>query len=346
MDGRISVRASGLLSHLPSAKSSLKMLDCQVPAHVGEQLYLSTWLPPVPSRAFDRLAASRMRAGLGWRTPDQITISILEDCPNRCLHCALPDSGRGLRLSPTQVQVIVDQALDMGTTLVIFDGGEPSLYDDLPTLVRGVGDRAISTMFTSGAGFSLELACRLKEAGLQAVNVSLDSPIPQEHDAMRGRKGAFADAMSAAESAISAGLLLDIYVVARRENLRHLAAFHALAARQGAHELTFFEVVPTGRFYGAVDEVLQPEDHDELHRFVAGAGAPRIFSVPEAYRHFGCFAGRTWLHVAPDGDVYPCACLPNSFGNVFYEPLADIWKRMGRVGGGICPGRKAPDSSF
>lgn len=345
-EGRIRVHVAGPLAHLPLIRSSMEMFEGQVAAHAGpEKLSLSTWIPPLPSLAFDRLANSRMRALLGIRTPDQVTISITEECPNRCSHCALPNSGNKLHLSLHTVQDLISQILEMGTTLVIFDGGEPALYPKLPELVRSVDDRAISTLFTSGAGFTAPLAKQLKEAGLYAVNVSLDSPVAEEHDAMRGREGVFLEAMQAVENSLQAGLLVDLYVVLRRENVRHLQEFHNLARSTGAHELTFFEVVSTGRWSDREDVALKPEDHARLADFVLGAQAhgPRIFSVPDAYKRFGCFAARSWMHVTPAGEVYPCSCYPESWGNILNEPVKKIWGRMGRFpyqGSRICPMRK------
>ncbi len=341
--GRVKVNAGGPLSILPGIKSAVKIVDGQIPAGANDRLFLSTWIPPVPSRAFDRLAKSRMKAMLGIRTPDQVTISITEECPNRCIHCALPDSGQRLSLPPETVKDIIGQILDMGTTLVIFDGGEPALYRELPELVKAVDDRAISTLFTSGAGFTEQLARRLKGAGLYAVNVSLDSPIKEEHDAMRGRQGVFEGAMQAVDAALAAGLLVDIYVVLRRENMRHLQEFHRLAKEKGAHELTFFEVAATGRWSGRERIFLTKEDHRLLERFVSSAGHPRIFSVPEAYRLFGCFAGRSWMHITPAGEVYPCACLPEICGSINQEPIRKIWHEMGRLpygGSKTCPVRR------
>jgi MoaA/NifB/PqqE/SkfB family radical SAM enzyme len=343
----VKVDAHGPLAHLPLVKSALQMFDGQIAAHRdSEKLCLSTWIPPIPSRAFSRLADSRLRALLGRRTPDQVTISITEECPNRCAHCALPNSGNKLRLAPHTVKDIIGQVLDMGTTLVIFDGGEPALYGELPELVASVDDRAISTLFTSGAGFTAPLARRLKEAGLYAVNVSLDSPIEAEHDAMRGREGVFSDAMSAIENSLAAGLLVDLYVVLRRENMLHLQGFHELARRMGANELTFFEVVCTGRWSERQNIALLPADHARLEDFVqyAGeAGAPRIFSVPEAYKSFGCFAATSWMHITPAGEVYPCSCYPEAWGSIFEEPIKKIWQRMGAFPykkSKVCPMRK------
>jgi len=336
-EGRVKVHFKGPLSLLPAMRSAAVMIDGQLPASAGEQISLSTWLPPAPSTAFQRFAKSQVKALFGMRTPDQVTISITEECPNRCVHCALPDSGRRLSLQPDVVKDLIEQILDLGTTLVIFDGGEPTLYRGLPELVASVDQRAISTLFTSGAGFTLQLARRLKEAGLYAVNVSLDSPVAVEHDAMRGREGAFRDAMTAAENALSAGLLMDIYVVLRHQNMEHLREFHQLARRLGAHELTFFEVVPTGRWAKKSGVTLSEEDHRRLESFVQEAGSPRIFSVPGALRSFGCFAGRSWMHVAPSGEIYPCACMPKPWGSIFKEPLRKIWQRMGS----LCKGEKS-----
>jgi MoaA/NifB/PqqE/SkfB family radical SAM enzyme len=339
---RVVLDVSGPLAHLPMIKSALQMFDGQIPVLAAEKLHLSTWIPPVPSKAFNRLANSRVKGLLGVRTPDQVTISITEVCPNHCAHCALPDSGKKLQLSPKTVIDLIGQILEMGTTLVIFDGGEPALYEELPMLVQAVDDRAISTLFTSGAGFTAELARQLKKAGLYAVNVSLDSPVAVEHDALRGRSGVFQDAMQAVKNSLLAGLLVNLYVVLRRENMHHLQAFHDLARRMGAHELTFFEVVPTGRWSDRRDISLPGADHVRLANYVSRAGAPRIFSVPDAYKRFGCFAARSWMHVTPAGEVYPCSCYPQTFGNILKEPVKMIWQRMASFpyqGSKICPMR-------
>ncbi len=342
-DGKVKVDLKGPLARIPRVKSAARLMEGQIPCLAGEKLCFSTWVPPAPSPAFDRFVQSQVKALAGIRTPDQVTISITEECPNRCIHCALPDSGHNYRLEPDVAKDVIRQVLGLGATLVTFDGGEPSLYRELPELVSSVGEGAISNMFTSGAGFTPDLARSLKEAGLYAVNVSIDSPVPEEHDAMRGRFGAFRDAMKAIGNALAAGLLVDIYVVIRKGNMKHLSAFHKLARRSGAHELTFFEVVPTGRYAGKTGIILSDVDYAELGNFLSMAGSPRIFSVPAALSNFGCFAGRTWLHITPDGQVYPCACLPKSFGSIFEEPLSRIWRRMGRLpyrGRRKCPVRE------
>ena len=91
--------------------------------------------------------------------PDQVTISITEECPNNCIHCALPDTKNRIKLAPETVRSVIDQVLEMGTTFVIFDGGEPLTYPGLEDLISYVDpEKAITGMFTSGVGLTEERA--------------------------------------------------------------------------------------------------------------------------------------------------------------------------------------------
>ncbi len=298
----------------------------------GGQLIFSTWVPPIPGNAFDRLARSQLNAKFGKNIPDQITISITEECPNRCIHCALPDTNNKASLSPEEVMGVIDQATHMGTTMVIFDGGEPMVHPDLEEMVRYVDpDMAVATVFTSGTGLTPEKAASLKDAGLFAVNVSLDSPHIDEHDRMRGRRGVFEDALAAIRNSLEAGILVNIYVVLSPMNVGDLKEFYMLAVETGVHELSFYEIVPTGRWIDHENDVLSRDDHETFDSFVRWArndGRVRVFSIPHVMESTGCFAGRRWLHITPQGDVLPCACIPISYGNIKEESLKAIWKRI------------------
>jgi len=107
------------------------------------------------------------------------------------------------------VEDVIDQSLKMGTTLIIFDGGEPLVYEGLEDLIRYVDtNRAIPAMFTSGVGLTPERARSLQDAGLYMVSVSFDSANEEGHDFMRGRNGVYKDAISAVRSSVDAGLLV------------------------------------------------------------------------------------------------------------------------------------------
>ncbi len=347
MHGLTRVHARGPLAALGFVRGALAMLDRQRPvAHDAEHIYLSTWLPPIPSPAFTRLVKSQMRTMLGMYTPDQLTVSITESCPNRCAHCALPDSHRGLFLSLEQVGDIAAQALDMGTSSLVIDGGEPMTYEGVEKIPTYVDERAITTMFSSGSTATRKKLTALKDAGLYSIHVSLDSPLEEEHDAMRGREGVFEEARMCVKWARSVGLLCDIYVVLSKDNVHHLPRFYELAEQWGANELSFYGIVPTGR-YMHTDRSLGEEGRRVLDGFMASHSSElalersgvRVFSLISSLDVLGCAAGRRWLHITPSGDVLPCACIPLSYGNVLKEPLRDVWRRI-RADGAYCGGRE------
>ncbi len=345
--GSVRVKTSGPLRFLMNRFTGplVSIFEGEVPVRVTDDaLFFSTWIPPIPSLAFDRLVHSQiknMMARTLWKlgipastNPEQVTISITEECPNRCIHCALPDTKNKTSLSVPAIKDIIDQSVDMGATQIIFDGGEPMVYEGLEELVSYIPEEAIATVFTSGSGLTKEKALALAKAGMYSVNVSLDSPKEAEHDRIRGREGVFREAMNAIGYSLDAGMLVDIYVVVAPHNIHDLDEFYDLAGSMGVHELSFYEIVPTGRWIDHTKDILSPEHHKLLDEFVErrSGGAVKVFSIPHVMSTTGCFAGRRWLHVTPQGNVLPCACIPIAYGNVHDEPLKGIWRRIQKTG--------------
>lgn len=334
-NGLVKMDTEGLVSPIfkVMVKDLMQMFDGTKPSKVeSDRLIYSTWMPPIPSKTFDRLVSSQLGNIRGKYLPEQLTISITEDCPNKCLHCALPDTKNRAKLEPSVVRSIIDQTQDLGTTLIIFDGGEPLLYGGLEELISYVDQqRAIPGLFTSGVGLTAERAQSLKEAGLYMLSVSLDSAHEEGHDLMRGRAGVFKDAMSAIRNGLEAGLLVNMYVVISPRNIHELDDFYQLACETGVHEISFFEIVPTGRWLDRTNEVLSAEDRKKFDDFILRANksdGPRIFPIPHIVGKMGCFAGRKWLHITPEGNVWPCSCLPLSYGNIHDDSLKSIWKKI------------------
>jgi MoaA/NifB/PqqE/SkfB family radical SAM enzyme len=120
-------------------------------------------------------------------------------------------------------------------------------------------------------------------------------------------------------------------VVISPRNIHELDNFYELARETGVDEISFFEIVPTGRWLNHTNEVLSAEDRKKFDDFVSRASmssGPRIFPIPHIVRKMGCFAGRKWLHITPEGNVWPCSCLPLSYGNIHKDTLKKIWNKI------------------
>jgi MoaA/NifB/PqqE/SkfB family radical SAM enzyme/SAM-dependent methyltransferase len=298
---------------------------------------VNTNFPPYPSPAFDNMAAQFNAIGeVTERSLFSVTLAVTNRCPYNCWHCY--NAGRSQRDVPLAVlQEVVRQLRELNVVNVTLTGGEPLLRSDLEDVARAFDEKAFLSLNTTGAGLTQERAQALKDSGLFAVGVSLDSADPAEHDRMRGREGAFVTAVNALEMAGKAGLYPYIIAVGTHEFLQpeRFEAFMRFAAECGAVEVHLLEPSATGKLAGHTDVLLSPKERQRIldfQREVAERDDLPIlssFTYVESRNAFGCGAGLTHLYIDGSGEVCPCNLVPLSFGNVTREPLLQILDRMG-----------------
>jgi len=314
-----------------------------ITVHEGRNVY-SLYLPPIPSGGDSRLLEAIFRDKLfGYKTPRAVTIAVTHDCQCRCLHCSAEDySHSGDTLSLGELDKVITDGIALGLTNVTFTGGEPLLRADLEELITRVpADKAVSQIFTNGALLDAERASSLKAAGLQVLKVSMDSPEPSLHNRLRRRKGSFEEIKRGVRCALDAGLLVGLSTYATNQSVREhtLKQVVSLAAEWGVHEVSVFDVIPTGRLLHN-DEILMTEDTREdllgqaetLNREYGGL--PRIITQtwtnsPAGFSaYFGCLAGNYQYHITPFGEFTPCDFTPISFGNIRLESTKDLWEKI------------------
>ena len=140
------------------------------------------------------MAHEPLRDALGREIGD-LRVSVTDRCNFRCSYCmpaeGLPWLERELLLSFAEIARLVRLFAAMGVGDVRLTGGEPLVRRELPRLVamlravEGVRDLALTTN-----GYLLEgLADQLAAAGLDRVNVSLDSLDPERFRELTRRDG-------------------------------------------------------------------------------------------------------------------------------------------------------------
>ena len=300
----------------------------------GDQRVVNTQFPPYPSRAFERLAEHLLQEGAARLY--SVTLAVTNRCPFHCRHCY--NAGRSQQDMPTATwERLACDLQDRGAALVTLTGGEPLLRDDLERICRAFDDRSTVIVGTTGWGLTGERARRLKDAGVFAVGISLDSDRQDEHDAMRRRPGAFPAALEALATARAAGLYPYAVAVANRELLRteRFLAFMEFAGRCGAMEVHLLEPSATGRLSGRTDVTLSQADRrrilDYQREIAVREDLPILSTLAyvESAAAFGCGAGLTHIYIDGSGELCPCNLVPLSFGNVAREPLDAILDRMG-----------------
>ncbi|MBV9679459.1 MAG: radical SAM protein [Acidobacteriaceae bacterium] len=75
----------------------------------------------------------------------------------------------------------LDKLAELGTSIITFSGGEPTLHPDLDQLIRRVrANGAIATLITNGYLLTPDRIKRLNKAGLDYLQISIDNIQPDE----------------------------------------------------------------------------------------------------------------------------------------------------------------------
>ncbi len=301
----------------------------------NDRIYVNTFLPPIPSPAFDRLLNAVIHK---QRVPFSTYFAITDECPFKCSHCSYGRRASGEMTTPQALDVI-EQIKGLGTTTLGFSGGEPLLRQDLPELIQAVGPDTETILFTTGHTLDAPRATQLKCAGLNSLMIGLESDIASTHDAVRGVPGSFDEGIEAIRLSLDAGLYTAISTVATHDKIENhtIEKMADLASDMKVHEFRILEPVPTGRALGQTSAVLTPQEQQILTTFhkkwnqAKKGPAIASFSHLESDAMFGCGAGYHHLYIDACGEVCPCDLTPLSFGNVLNTPLATIWQQMGEV---------------
>src|SRR5438874_8470302 len=83
---------------------------------------------------------------------------------------------------PTQAMLRrIDKLAELGTSIITFSGGEPTLHPDLDELISRVRERdAVATIITNGYLLTPNRIKRLNKAGLDYLQISIDNVQPDE----------------------------------------------------------------------------------------------------------------------------------------------------------------------
>lgn len=186
------------------------------------------------------------------RQHDYLRISLTEKCNLRCQYC-MP--AEGVALSPKPDLLTASEIVRLAKLFVLegirkirLTGGEPLVRPDLVTIVhelnslRPLGLEAIA-MSTNGITLAKKLPA-LKEAGLDLINISLDTLIPAKFEFITRRKG-WNSVMEGIEKALEMGFhpLKVNCVVIRGINEEEVLDFVALTETKNL-DVRFIEYMP------------------------------------------------------------------------------------------------------
>ncbi|MBA2549790.1 MAG: radical SAM protein [Nocardioidaceae bacterium] len=151
------------------------------------------------------------------------------DCNLACDYCCVRSSPQSARraLGLDRVRRLATEALAAGVSELILTGGEPFLLPDIDELVTVCTAELPTTLLTNGMlfrGRRLE-ALRQMDRTQLALQISLDSATPEQHDGHRGR-GSWERAVAGIRTAHDEGFRVRVAATLPYEQTHELAAFH------------------------------------------------------------------------------------------------------------------------
>lgn len=188
---------------------------------------------------------------LHGRTIGYLRLSVTDRCNLRCVYC-MPEDGIAKKMHEDMLSfeaqlAIVKAAASLGVRKVRLTGGEPLVRKNLSYLVAGI--KAVEgieevTMTTNGLLLKNQLP-ELKAAGLDRVNISLDSCDPLHYERIT-RGGKLADVLEGIQMAIDLGMhpVKVNVVLMRDDSAKDFNQF--FTALPDAVELRFIELMPIG----------------------------------------------------------------------------------------------------
>ena len=267
--------------------------------------------------------------------PFSVQLDITYRCNEQCVHCYLDHDDHG-EMTTVEIKHLLEEMAEAGVFILTLSGGEIFLRKDFFEILECARALTFCIKLKTNAVLIRETqAARLRELGVQSVQISIYSHRPEVHDAITKVKGSLRRSIQAIRFLKSQGLKVIMANVLMTENMQDYRGVRALAEELGAEYTLDPTITPKMDGDRAIldlnagESALQNLFRDEL--FVGNAEefcAPPPSSSPsdETLASLPCSAGHTACYVSPYGEFYPCVQFPLSCGNVRQQRFIDIWR--------------------
>lgn len=195
------------------------------------------------------------------RVINYLRISVTDRCNLRCCYCmpeGVQDVGMKNILTFEEIWEIVRTGVSLGITHIRITGGEPLVRKGCVDLIRGIREIpgvGTITMTTNGVLLG-NYGKQLKEAGVDGVNISLDTLDPEEFYKITGKRE-LQEVLAGIRAVKTAGLPVKLNAVNRKE-LDPIPLVRY--AQEENLPLRFIEMMPVGygkKYVGRSNEELR-----------------------------------------------------------------------------------------
>ncbi len=289
---------------------------------------------PVSYFGIDKIEAFQMPVSAPYR----MDLALTYRCNINCSHC-YNQRRESTELNTDEWKKIIKTLWDNGIPHIDFTGGEPTLRDDLPELITYAEDLGLITgLLTNGVRLAdAAFVDRLKEAGLDYVQVTVESPLAEVHNRMV-ESDSFARTVQGIKNASARSIHVitnSTITAANRASMDGLVPF---LKNLGVRSFAVNSIIKAGKSRhqdnGLSEKELQPILQDLL-RQAEREEMKFIWYTPTQYCRLNpvesdlgvkqCTAGKYNLAVEPDGTVIPCQSFFRPLGNILHDDFNKIY---------------------
>ena len=219
---------------------------------------------------------------------------VTQACDLVCKHCrASALEHAAADELPTELSLrLIDQVASFPRKPhIVFTGGDPLKRADIFTLIRYAAQKKLSVALTPSATplATQQAFAEAKQAGVQALGISLDGPTAAVHDVFRGIEGSFDKTTEMLETARSLELPVQVNTSITQRNVAYIDEMAEHLVRFDSVMMwALFFLVPVGR--GIEEKRILPEEYEIIFEKLwhHANGKPFAIKTTEAphYRRF------------------------------------------------------------
>lgn len=253
----------------------------------------------------------------------EISIEILQRCPNRCIYCSSHSNPQATHLIPFEIiKNIIDDAKCLGCKTVCLSGGEPFLHPQILDVISYIAKKRLTCyVYTSGIYMKDEVYSSLPNVYIEAIRGMVDKVIfnveadsSALYDQIMGTDvGGFDMMKQSISDCVSSGLVVETHVVPMQVNFKHLKSIFEMCYQLGVSKVSILRLVLQGRALENLSLVkLTAEDSREVTKLIkilneSYKGKVRIgLPYSDSNCRIYCKAASDKINVRYDGNVYPC----------------------------------------
>ncbi len=269
----------------------------------------------------------------GLNVPLGVQLDVTYRCNERCVHCYLDHDDHG-EMTFDEITGVLDQLAAAGTFFLTLSGGEVLMRRDFFAILEYARNHLFCVRVkTNACMIGDKQADRMRDLGVESIQVSIYSHKPEVHDAITKLPGSLKKSIDAIRRLKSRGVKVIIANVLMQQNFGDYPGVRALARELGVESTIDPTITPKMDGDRSILGLgIGGEDLKQVFRDSNLVGDVGDFCAPpppvdaDVLDELPCSASHTYCYISPYGDVFPCVQFPLPTGNVRQQKFLDIWR--------------------